>query len=294
MIRKFIARLPKLVNVKDKVINISNQRETYIVGYPKTGNTWVRVMLGKYVQLLTGRDEKLPLPLFDQFEDLGLSIPLIQVTHGPLEWSVQTASDLTLENVVLPYCKSKVVLLVRNIPDVLVSLYWQEKTQVTPPYPNEISDFVRDLVFGVDKALAFYRNWNEGRSLVSKIMLLRYEDIRTAPAAELKHLLGFLEISVNEDYIEQAVTFSDFNNMRKIEVDNKETHKLVYSSSGLPIFGTGDTTKTEEAFHVRKGQIGGYREYLSESDIQFLREKMHGEIPNWYKYPDGFWDEKQV
>jgi hypothetical protein len=77
--------------------------------------------------------------------------------------------------------------------------------------------------------------------------------------------------------------------MRKLELKNLTSHELVYQSSGYSIFATGDIDKTPEAFHVRKGQIGGFREYLSEIDIEFLGWVMKDKMPEWYGYTDGFW-----
>ncbi len=289
--KRIVAQLPNWFKGKTIKDVDRSSREFYVVGYPKSGTTWLRVMLGKYVQLFIGRDEKLPLPLFDRFEELDVRVPLIQFTHGNLEWIHQTAADLTVENTVLCWRHTQIVLLVRSVPDVLVSLFWQAKTQVTPPYAGDISDFIRDPVQGLEKAVAFLQLWDAGRSFVPKMMLMRYEDLRFNPTAEFHRLLEFFRIPINEDYVAQAITFSDFKNMRKLEVDNRQTHRLVYSSSGLPIFATGDTESTQEAFHVRKGQVGGYHDYLSETDIRFLRDAMKGKIPEWYEYPDGFWGE---
>ena len=286
---KTLTRISKWFKRETIVETHSSSRQFYVVGYPKCGTTWLRVMLGKYVQLLTGRDEKLPLPLFDRFEDFDMRVPLIQFTHGNLDWTHQTAADLTLENTVLCWRHTRIVLLVRNIPDVVVSLFWQAKTQSNPPYMGNISEFIRDPVQGVEKAVRFLQLWDLGRSSIHQLLLMRYEDLRFNPNAEFRRLLDFFQMPINEDYLGQAIAFSDFNNMRKLEVDNRRTRALVYSSSGLPIFATGDTTSTPEAFHVRKGRVGGYRDYLSDGDIQFLRDAMWGKIPEWYKYPDGFW-----
>jgi len=266
-------------------------RGSYVVSYPKSGTTWLRVMLGKYVQLLTGRHEDSPLPLFDQFEDIGPQLPLIQFTHGLLKMTAQTGANLTRENLITPYRPYQIVLLVRNIPDVLVSNYWHMKTRGNPPYPDEISEFIRDPIYGVEKAASFLRLWSEGADMVRKFKLIRYEDLRHKTLEEFKRLLKFWQMPIQEDYISQSLAFSEFDNMRKLESDNKQSKRLVYRSSGLPIFGTGDTNKTSESFHVRKGLVGGYAEYLSEKDIRFLKETMRGKIPKMYGYPDGFWDE---
>lgn len=287
--KKIFSRLPQFLKRKPMAALNSSSRESYIIGYPKSGNTWLRVMLGKYVQLLIGRDQNLPMPLFDSFVDLDPRVPLIQVTHGPLEWTNQTAADLTLDNVVFPYRPFRVVLLVRSIPDILVSLFWQEKTRSQPPYWGTISDFIRDPVLGVKKAIAFYRLWYEGRDTPRDLVLMRYEDLRYRTDEEFQKLLEFFHIPVVEKYMTDAVAYSNFDNMRNLELNNMKSGELVYRSSGYSVFGTGDVEKTTEAFHVRKGQVGGFREYLSEADVEYLLQSMKDRVPEWYGYQNGLW-----
>ena len=57
-----------LLNQALRKLNHHRTTELYFVGYPKTGNTWVRYMLGQYVQLTCELPE---LPLFDATDRLG-------------------------------------------------------------------------------------------------------------------------------------------------------------------------------------------------------------------------------
>jgi len=91
-----------------------------------------------------------------------------------------------------------------------------------------------------------------------------------------QQLLTFWNIPLHKDYLEQAIHYASFDNMRKTWVDNLRTHKLVLFQFRLPIFATGDIQKTNEAFHVRKGEIGGYKDYLSPDDTAFLTQIMVG------------------
>lgn len=127
--------------------------------------------------------------------------------------------------------------------------------------------------------------------MVRDLMLLRYEDLRHHTEDVFRRTLEFLHIPVVEEYLDNAVTYSEFNNMRRLELKNLKSPELVYQSSGYSIFATGDIDKTPEAFHVRKGQIDGFREYLSETDIEFLGHAMKGKMPAWYGYADGFWQD---
>ncbi|MBD3271969.1 MAG: hypothetical protein GF384_05475, partial [Elusimicrobia bacterium] len=47
--------------------------EAFIVSYPKSGVTWLRVMLGKYVALLADLPKKDPIPLFNEFNYWGIA-----------------------------------------------------------------------------------------------------------------------------------------------------------------------------------------------------------------------------
>ena len=97
------------------------------VGYPKVGNTWLRLTLGRYVQRLADLPD---LPLFEpgDFQRLAEAVGREGAgyfTHAPLEWTTQTASELSHENVVRPFQRQKVLLLVRHPLDALVSLHKQ-------------------------------------------------------------------------------------------------------------------------------------------------------------------------
>lgn len=107
----------------------NDDRKTFsAVGYPKVGNTWLRITLGRYLQTVYGLTE---MPLMDsaEFPDLASAgcKTIGEFTHSPLEWTSQCESDLTYESVVLPFHGQRVVLLVRHPLDVLVSQYMQER-----------------------------------------------------------------------------------------------------------------------------------------------------------------------
>jgi hypothetical protein len=95
-----------------------------------------------------------------------------------------------------------------------------------------------------------------------------------------KSLIEFLELEVYETLIREAVQYSSFENMHKIE---KDGHVPTYKSSGLPIFGTGDRNNPN-AFHVRRGKIGGYRDEFSSEDSAKYRHQIREELDSWYGY----------
>src|SRR5439155_14793403 len=91
-------------------------------------------------------------------------------------------------------------------------------------------------------------------------LLLRYETLRHAPTAEFRKLLHVLrEAPVHEAAFARALEFSDFGHMRKLEGSGAFDSKILRA---------GDA-RDPESFKVRRGKIGGYREYLSAEDQKY-------------------------
>ncbi len=263
---------------------INHHRTTQVcfVGYPKTGNTWVRFMLGRYIQLICGLDRQ---PLFDATDVLGRCEracvgPAMHFTHRPLLWRKQTAEDLTYKNVIKPFCNKKVVLLARHPLDTEVSLWMQRKHQVGEGCSLGLEAFLDDPVWGLNKYYGFYSLWGLFRESVHSFFLLRYEDLRIDPEYGFRLLLEYLEIPVEEKILRRAVADAGFDKMKLIESSGECP---TYRSSGLRIFATGNADNPD-AFHVRRGKVGGYADYLDASDIKRYQRCIHETLPTFYGY----------
>jgi hypothetical protein len=229
------------------------------VGYPKVGNTWLRVTLGRYVQKLAGLPD---LPLFEPGDALRLSkaagpAAAGYFTHAPLEWTTQTASELSYENVVRPFREKKVILLVRHPLDAVVSHYMHKSYKIEDGtrFTGSLDDFVEDRILGLDKLLKFYEIWREGINRVRACSLWRYEDARRDPLNNLLQIARFLNLPMDHSAAKDAVNFSSFENMKSIESSGAS---FAFKSSGFQVFGGGDRSEPN-AFHVRNGQIGEYK-----------------------------------
>jgi Sulfotransferase domain. len=254
------------------------------VGFPKTGNTWVRFMLGRYIQLAHGLDA---LPLFDPVEmqalrDGGYSGPTGAFTHEPLTWETQTAAELSRRNVIAPYRDKKVIFLARHPLDTIVSHYMNMKYKVQDPYPNHLSDFVRDPVFGLDKLFRFYELWAECHSEIRGFHLVRYEDMKHAPHEELSKILEFLGQTVRESDVGGAVSFASFDNLKALESSGTP---VIYQSSGFAVFGPrANDHDNPNAHHVRKGKVGGYRTEFSEEECEYYEAQVKLRMPQFFGY----------
>src|SRR5205085_11504613 len=103
--------------------------------------------------------------------------------------------------------------------------------------------------------------WWQHRAVPRNFLAIRYEELRAEPSRWLGPLLRFLGLpDVNDSLVADAVEYASFENMQRMEATNH------FRSKRLRLGDESDP----EAFKVRRGKIGGYRDYLSLSDRAFL------------------------
>lgn len=261
----------------------SGQLSAHFPSYPKTGNTWLRLMLGKYIQLKFNL-RNLPLLEGDDTEAKLFAphyLPRMTVSHGPLTWRTQTADDLTDDNTTRPYCYGPSILIVRHPLDAILSNYMHVHHQAgsNDGAPKAYVDFLRDPVFGLQKSIRFHNLWAPFVARGSTHMV-RYEDLKRDAADQLTRLLKYLRIDPDPKLILRAVDFASFDNMRAIEDSGKAPK---YRSSGFPIFATGDRANPN-ARHVRDGKVGGYGAHLSADDAALFVATINRELDPVFGY----------
>ncbi len=231
--------------------------DVYIISYPKSGRTWLRVLLGKALCLKFGLPDEMMLDTYRLTAAAG-----ILRAHFIHDFSeILTGFPYhRLPTAKTEFARKKVVLIVRDIKDVLVSSYFQA-TRRTNKYQGSISDFIRSEKFGVRKVAAFYNTWHSNRHVPEEFLLLRYEEMHQNPADALARTLRVIGVEeIESDILKQAVDFARFENMKKMEAEGYFKDPKMQPANA----------RDEESFKVRKGIVGGYAAYLSEADIQYI------------------------
>jgi len=160
--------------------------------------------------------------------------------------------------------RAKIILLARDPRDCFVSLYLQ-LTRRDPNAPvnlkqKTVSEMLRDEKFGMRAIVNAMNNWLNEFSQRDNFTLVRYEALRASPADHFRDLLAMLgESSPDENIFQDALEFSRFENMQKLEAAGAFDSNILHP---------GDV-RDPESFKVRRGKVGGYREYLSADDQQF-------------------------
>jgi hypothetical protein len=237
---------------------------TYVISYPKSGRTWLRGLIGKYLAL------KFKLP---ETEILATHRVIAHSQLPALTFSHDGTAMIGRKNYrQLSYNKSKyrnknVLLLGRDPKDTLVSAYFQA-TRRRKIFAGSIEQFIKTETFGILKIIRFYQTWKPNLTVPRQLLFLRYEDLHRAPQKSLFKVLQFIgEAQPNLDFIDQAIAYCSFEHFKRLEAQDKFQDLIL-----KPI-----DSQDPESFKVRQGKIGGHRDYLSPTDIDYLNQVLQAQ-----------------
>lgn len=254
------------------------QADAFIISYPKSGRTWLRIMLGKYLSCIYEYEFNIDQDI-SEISSKNKNIPYIAFVHDFSSNSSHKKRVRYLANN-LPqnkaiYKNKKVVLLVRDLRDVVIS-YFFHCTQRDPIYSGTISQFIRDEQFGISKAVEFLNIWHKNRKIPTELIVVKYEDILNNPIGELLRVVHFLDLPVSQEAACSSVDFASFDNMKTLE-SSKD------SNTGSEYLGIKQNS-SNEAYKVRKGKACGFTDYLSAQDISYLTNYINSTLNPYYGY----------
>ncbi|MBK1725625.1 sulfotransferase domain-containing protein [Halorhodospira neutriphila] len=243
--------------------------DAHLISYPKCGRTWLVLLLGKALEGHYGHRLRNPMKL-RRFARPWRSVPYILQHHdGGPEFCCPEEIDPDKSS----YTGRKVLFMVRDPRDVLVSSYFQN-TRRNANFSGSLEEFVHQRRGGIETIVAFYNLWAANRGTPADFHLVTYEDLQQDTAGELRRALAFLGIpGISDEAIQSAVAFCDFSNMRRLEARN------AFGTSRLAARDASDP----ETFKTRKGEVGGYREYLQGEDLAYVERVINEQLDPFYQ-----------
>lgn len=250
--------------------------DVIVLSVGKSGRTWLRVLINKYLSLTFN----IPFSL----DDMGKGnekVPSIVYTHEIAKhfekslWQRINSSRLMIPDHIL--MNKKVIVLFRDPRDVIVSQYFQKtkrSSRTKDTLECDIGSFIKHGRFGIYTVIKTMNNWFKRLNNHSSCHWISYENMKNDTAKELKAILHFIGLKDIDDQIaEQAVAFSDFKNMKKMESSGD------FDKSILRPVDRDDPN----SYKVRAGKIGGYVDYFSESDLHYLKRAL-GTLNRFFGY----------
>lgn len=247
--------------------------DVHLISYPKCGRTWLVLLIAEALQRHHGVRLRNPLKLRG-LASRARGIPYIHAHHdgGPeflLPEEIPTDKSA--------YRRRKVIFLVRDPRDVLVSSYFQ-KVKRNYNYEGSISDYIDERRGGIESIVTFYNIWAANREVPAEFLLVTYEDLHADAARELRRVLAFIGHSgIPQELIDAAVDSCRFENMRRLEREDS------FRTGALSPRDRDD----ESTYKTRQGKAGGHRDHLSEEQIARIDDVIRQRLdPFFQRYMD--------
>jgi len=219
--------------------------DTFLVSYPKSGNTWARFLIANLVWPDRGVD----------FANLNWVIPVPDVTPRRDLLRIPQPRIVKSHEYFDPRYP-RIIYIVRDPRDVVLSQYHahRKKRSIDDQYPIEA--FVRRFLAGETCDYCAWgehvASWLSTRNGQPRFLLLRYEDMLQDTSRELSRVATFLGINPTEQQIQRAISRSSADKMRKLE------------RAQAQLFNATKGTRQDILF-VRAAKAGGWHSALPEN-----------------------------
>ena len=208
--------------------------DTFIVSYPRSGNTWTRFLVAN---LLHPEEAA-------TFANLERWVPDTEAQSSRYMRAIPSPRTIKSHSYFDPRYP-RVIYIMRDPRDVALSYYdfSRKYRHIEDSYPLE--RYVRDFVTG-HLGSANWGTWGENvaswafaRGARPGFLLLRYEDMKSRPEQELKRIAEFYGIEASPKLLQTTLERSSADRMREMEkTQGKEWVSTKDKRSDIPFIRT--------------------------------------------------------
>lgn len=229
--------------------------DVFLASYPRSGSTWLRFML--YESLL-GESSG--------FKSVNQAIPDVKLHRDGLPFMPGGARLIKTHEVYHPKYR-KAVYLVRDPRDVALSEYAYQTALglVSCDLDDYLNRFLNDGVNPFASWRRHIESWIASPLSEEKLLILRFEDLRSDTVKTIAQIAAFLELTPDEHRIRRAIADNTLDRMRAKE---KEAPQRA----------------SKRGQFIRSGSVGGWRASLSSSQAYLFRERI-GDVLRQMGYP---------
>jgi estrone sulfotransferase len=220
--------------------------DVFLASYPRSGSTWTRFVL---YEILAGESSS--------FDNVNRGIP-----ENGIQWLARPLlpGEGRLIKTHEPYRPEygRAVYLVRDMRDVIFSQYSRERELgiLYDDFDGYLSKFLQGKISGFGAWQKHIESWLESPlSRRGDLLLLKFEEMRQDMESAIGRMLDFFGVEVRADVIRAAIANNSLDRMREKEKQSKTLHQ---AKGG------------EEGRFVRKGSVGGWRERLTDEQLQMI------------------------
>jgi hypothetical protein len=240
-----------------------SENHIIVVGYPKSGNTWLSRLLGDAMNAPV-RGYMNALPLASEGHDRDSQYTVMQLHLKPVHHALESAVPNPYRFSVPKWNNHRIVHIIRDPRDVCVAVkyYWHIKD-------------IKDAIMAVGEALPpvkvhgtwdkYVRDWS--RVDEKMVVTTFYENLHANPAGHVEYILKKLNLKPVNDLEEVAQRQSIDARRKQLERDG-EDHPY------------GSTIQTH---NLRKGIVGDWRNEFNRTHA-WLIEEYFGNMLEFYGY----------
>ena len=279
------------MSCQDPAIDLSNRRLVFLVGAPRSGTTWLQLMLASSEHVATENETHLfshflvsQFAAWDRFKRNAREIGLYQLMdEAEFLTLIRHFADAVISRILANKPEARVIL--EKTPDHVHN--WRQILKIYPDACFLI--IVRDPRAVVASMRAASQGWgrdwapfslrdnceqwaayvNEGQQIkeaTSNVIEVRYEDLKSDCATELRQVFAWMGVDLS------------FNECSQIAERNRIDHLRSGNFEGAP----WELSKEPKEFY-RRGEIDGWRDDLTPMQVYRI-ESMTRDLMDAYRY----------